>query len=390
MHTVPVICKIQSTTTPAQANSGANRAITDDLLLLHHSRQLDQPFPVGSIDADNKIYCTAIGELHLLTAEGYTEQFPCFYCAQSAGTVISPDHKCTTLGHITKWEQEGDTRTGKGAIRFRNSSHEVVATLHTYRQNGLWYTELSAIPADSHDPVSIHTLYATDPATQSLAFTDSDRHHWTADDINAIAIHSADHPSVKLVTTVNESNEHDNDLEAVKEAFDKVDPPTEPPPPAPTPYPDPHLPPPDEPPPVPKKTVSFQKIRSQDPTAPHIEDTHYSPSPTKSYQKPKRDCRSWEGVTPPVPKQPPGNQKPSPSSQLTTELWHHCMGHPGTQKLRKTQQHTTGMPTLGQLHPLFDCNNCNMAKMTKQSRGKDDIRSAHHNGERFHMDYGFF
>jgi hypothetical protein len=66
------------------------------------------------------------------------------------------------------------------------------------------------------------------------------------------------------------------------------------------------------------------------------------------------------------------------------------MGHPGTQKILKTQQHTTGMPTLGQLHPLFDCNNCNMAKMTKQSRGKDDIRSAHHNGEQFHVDYGFF
>jgi hypothetical protein len=31
-----------------------------------------------------------------------------------------------------------------------------------------------------------------------------------------------------------------------------------------------------------------------------------------------------------------------------------------------------------------------MAKMTKQSRGKTDIRSAAINGERFHMDYGFF
>jgi hypothetical protein len=66
------------------------------------------------------------------------------------------------------------------------------------------------------------------------------------------------------------------------------------------------------------------------------------------------------------------------------------MGHPGAQKLRKTQQHTTGIPALGPLHPLFGCNNCNMAKMTKQPRGKTGIRSAQINGERFHMDYGFF
>jgi hypothetical protein len=55
-HTVPVVCSIQSQTTPAQADSGANRAITDDISLLHNSRQLDKPFPVGSIDASNKIY----------------------------------------------------------------------------------------------------------------------------------------------------------------------------------------------------------------------------------------------------------------------------------------------------------------------------------------------
>jgi hypothetical protein len=142
--TIPVVCKIYSHATPAQADSGANRAITDNMSLLHNMRQLDKPFPVGSIDAENKIYCTAIGELQLLTEEGGLELFPCFYCAQSAGTVISPDHKCTTSGHITKWEQDGDTRTGRGAIRFRNPKNDIVATLPTFRRNGLWYTELSA------------------------------------------------------------------------------------------------------------------------------------------------------------------------------------------------------------------------------------------------------
>jgi hypothetical protein len=42
-----------------------------------------------------------MGELQLLTEEGGIEQFPCFYCTQSAGTVISPDHKCTTSRLLT-------------------------------------------------------------------------------------------------------------------------------------------------------------------------------------------------------------------------------------------------------------------------------------------------
>jgi hypothetical protein len=68
-ETIPVVCKIYSHATPAQADSGANQAITDNMSLLYNMRQLKTPFPVGSIDADNKIYCTAIGKLQLLTEE---------------------------------------------------------------------------------------------------------------------------------------------------------------------------------------------------------------------------------------------------------------------------------------------------------------------------------
>jgi hypothetical protein len=66
------------------------------------------------------------------------------------------------------------------------------------------------------------------------------------------------------------------------------------------------------------------------------------------------------------------------------------MAHPGTAKLKKTQQHTTGIPSLGAAHPLFGCNTCNMGKLEKQARGPTDSREAKVNGERFHMDYGFF
>jgi hypothetical protein len=50
----------------------------------------------------------------------------------------------------------------------------------------------------------------------------------------------------------------------------------------------------------------------------------------------------------------------------------------------------TGIPALGPLHPLFGCNNCNIAKLPKQSGGTEDLGTAQINGERFHMDYNFF
>jgi hypothetical protein len=132
-----------------------------------------------------------------------------------------------------------------------------------------------------------------------------------------------------------------------------------------------------------------------DPATPHIKEIHpLKPArPLKKYTAPKPNCRDWHGHTTPVPKQGKGNCQlspaPAPGNQLLTELWHHRMGHPGTPKLCQTQQHTTGIPTLGPLHPLFGCNNCNIAKLTKQAQGKDNSRAAHINGERFHMDYGF-
>jgi hypothetical protein len=183
--TVPVICQIRSQITDAQADSGANRAITDSLDILHNTRQMLKPYPIGSIDAANKLYCTAIGKLRLCTKEGNIENFLCLYSAQSAGTVISPDNKCTTSPHLTQWEQVGDTISGTGTIRFRNKHEDIVATLPTYCHNGLWFTQLTAIPAttddDDHDNkhiAPIRSLYApTGPI--AIAMTNSDRHYET-------------------------------------------------------------------------------------------------------------------------------------------------------------------------------------------------------------------
>jgi hypothetical protein len=178
-------------------------------------------------------------------------------------------------------------------------------------------------------------------------------------------------PIVKTVTEDELLEEELADAEAAKLALQDMalrDPPTPsddkdtPVPP----YPDPFIKPPVEPPPTrPKK-------------APHIIDIQ-QPTRTPKHSLASK-CRDWQGHSPPVPNQTKCT-KEIPCSQLLTELWHHQMGHPGTPKLRKTQQHTTGIPMLGPLHPLFGCNNCNIAKLTKQARGKEDVGAAQINGK---------
>lgn len=46
------------------------------------------------------------------------------------------------------------------------------------------------------------------------------------------------------------------------------------------------------------------------------------------------------------------------------------MAHPSTVKLKKTQQHTTGMLMLGQAHPLFGCNSCNMGNLKNKQEAR--------------------
>jgi hypothetical protein len=171
-------------------------------------------------------------------------------------------------------------------------------------------------------------------------------------------------------------------LEAASAAQDRRSPP----------YNDPHIPPPEEPPPIKPHSKAHRNMldrtqrKQKDPVAPHVDET-----PTLRDGKSLKSHRVipkssiWPGPSPPTPK-----QTQTAGSQLQTELWHQRMAHPGNVKLKKTQQHTTGIPNLGPAHPLFACNNCSMGKLAKQARGKTDSRQATAKGERFHMDYGFF
>jgi hypothetical protein len=451
--TIPVICRLQAI--HVQADSGANRAITDDISILHNARQMLKPYPVGSIDAATKLYCTAIGELHLCTKEGRIEKFPCLYSAQSAGTVISPDNKCTTSPYLTRWEQLSDTLSGKGLIRFRNRHDSIVATLPTFRKNGLWYTKLSAIPTaapltvsdtriikplHTDDSTVIRTMHATNDSSDNddqwtMAITDSDRHYSLdpppnmggysdsldpppnmggySDDLPLLTHeldslpYSPSPPTIRRTTTAVETahddiDESDDPLEPAlhddaEELFPETLPSTPPsanPDSNPTPYNDPHLPPPTEPPPsrlptnkAHRNMLSRNQRKRKEPLAPHIDNV---PIQARATNQPKSHrstpkCTVWQGPSPPTPKQTQAS-----GSQLQTELWHQRMAHPGLAKLKKTQQHTNGIPNLGPAHPLFGCHNCDMGKLAKQARGKTDSRQAQAKGERFHMDYGFF
>ena len=76
------------------------------------------------------------------------------------------------------------------------------------------------------------------------------------------------------------------------------------------------------------------------------------------------------------------------TSMLATEMCHQRMGHIGLKKLQDTAKCTKRMSSVGQLHPLFKCRACAIAKMTKTPRQKIE-QQASKPSERFHMDFGF-
>ena len=94
----------------------------------------------------------------------------------------------------------------------------------------------------------------------------------------------------------------------------------------------------------------------------------------------------------PTPKPKPAPQQKEAAhhkgTMINTEMWHQCLGHIGLQKLKATSKCTKGMDNVGNTHPLFQCQACDMAKMTKvpKTKKEDQVTTP---GKRFHMDFGF-
>lgn len=152
--------------TQIQNDSGANRSVTNLLSLLHNFKQID-PYPIGGINSETPaIYCTGFGYLKWHSEDKQVLHVPCYYCAESSGTIISPtDIVYTHMDNFSGWQMTTniDTKTGTFILLARDGVNHI--KYPTFMKNNLWYhylfqpsTHNTTVP---HQPRSVvHANFA--------------------------------------------------------------------------------------------------------------------------------------------------------------------------------------------------------------------------------------
>ena len=160
--------------TQIQNDSGANRSVTNLLSLLHNFKQID-PYPIGGINSETPaIYCTGFGYLKWHSEDKQVLHVPCYYCAESSGTIISPtDIVYTHMDNFSGWQMTTniDTKTGTFILLARDGVNHI--KYPTFMKNNLWYHYLFQPSTQSagYDMYSAHTI-TIPPKTQQLISTD--------------------------------------------------------------------------------------------------------------------------------------------------------------------------------------------------------------------------
>ena len=98
-----------------QAESGANRSVTNNISILRDIKQI-KPHYIGGIGSG--ITCTALGNYYMTANDGTTIKVPMLYSSQSSETIISPHDICDSHKYYSQFTKECDTNTGKGSLIF--------------------------------------------------------------------------------------------------------------------------------------------------------------------------------------------------------------------------------------------------------------------------------
>jgi hypothetical protein len=120
-------------------DAGANHSVTNDLSLLTNFKNIKKLAMNGIAENTPAIYCTGIGYLPWVSNEGYTLLVRCYYSAQAAETIISPnDIVITNCTDYYAWCQHSNLDNSTGYIEFQSCQGP---SIHYSLQadNGLWY-----------------------------------------------------------------------------------------------------------------------------------------------------------------------------------------------------------------------------------------------------------
>ena len=124
--------------TQIQNDSGANRSVTNLISLLHNFKTID-PYPIGGVNSQTPaIYCTGFGHLKWYSEDKQVIQIPCYYCAESSGTIISPtDIVYTHMDNFKGWQMTTniDSKTGTFILIARDGINHI--KYPTFMRNNL-------------------------------------------------------------------------------------------------------------------------------------------------------------------------------------------------------------------------------------------------------------
>ena len=130
-----------NTSNSMQNDGGANRSVTNNKNMLIGYQSID-PYPIGGVNEENgpAILCTGKGYIPWRSNTGEIVLIRSYYCAQVAGTIISPtDIVMAHNERFSGWTMDTDCEEGLG--EFTLKSKDGLSHLHfdAYMENNLWY-----------------------------------------------------------------------------------------------------------------------------------------------------------------------------------------------------------------------------------------------------------
>ena len=137
-----------------QDDSGANRSVTNCKSLLVAYQDI-QPYAIGGVkDGDPAIHCTGMGYLPWYSDDDELFLVRCYYCAQVAGTIMSPNDFVTQYQErFHGWNFHANMRTGQGQLTLLsdNGDHSLFTS---YKENNLWYHYITVPTTDTIDKIN--------------------------------------------------------------------------------------------------------------------------------------------------------------------------------------------------------------------------------------------
>jgi hypothetical protein len=172
LHTIRRVYKnLKFTNKPItiHIDGGANRSVTNDITILSNYKDIPKYQITGVAGDTPAIYCTGKGILPWRNSNGDIMLVQCYYCADAADTIISPDDIVVThIDQYYAWGKICNVDTSSGHLEFHRRDGIPPVQFHLYRRNGLWYHDGNTEHTSETYTTTAHIKRLTTQATYEL------------------------------------------------------------------------------------------------------------------------------------------------------------------------------------------------------------------------------